>query len=369
MGDADEAETNEDETERLLMTPGPTALPREVREAMGRRIHNPDVEPEFTELYRSLLEKLAAVYGTDDECVILAGEGMLGLEAGVSSLVDPGETVLSLSNGIYGTGFTDLVETHDGEAVLHEVPFDEPLEVDRVEEAIETHEPRVATMVHCETPTGTLNDLDPVLGTLDDAGVLTVVDAVSSIGGTPVPTERIDVCLAASQKCFSSPPGLATLSVSDEAWAKVAETEQDSFYASLEPWRDLSFDEPPAAFPYTQSVSNCYALEASLDRLLEEGLETVFERHETAAKRCRERGHELGLEPYPPEELSSPTVTAFEVDGRAGELRERVAEEGVVLATGLGEMADDLLRVGHMGYNAELGKVDRAMDAIEAALR
>jgi aspartate aminotransferase-like enzyme len=367
MADISEAETNEDETERLLMTPGPTALPREVREAIGRRIHNPDVEPEFTELYRSLLEKLAAVYGTDDDCVILAGEGMLGLEAGVASLVDDGETVLCLSNGIYGTGFTDLVETHGGEAVLHEVPFDEPLDPDAIEEAIERHDPAVATMVHCETPTGTLNDLDPVLRALDDAGVLTVVDAVSSVGGTPVP-DGIDVCLAASQKCLSSPPGLATLSVSDAAWEKVERTEQDSFYTSLEPWRGLSFDDPPAAFPYTQSVSNCYALEASLDRLLEEGLETAFERHETAAERCRERGRELGLEPYPPEELSSPTVTAFEVD-RATELRERVAEEGVVLATGLGGMADDLLRVGHMGHNAEVETVDRAMDALEAARR
>jgi aspartate aminotransferase-like enzyme len=356
-----------DQRDRLVMTPGPTALPEEVREAMARPIHNPDVEPEFTEFYRGLLEKLASVYRTDDDPVILAGEGMLGLEASVSSLVAPGETVLCLSNGLFGAGFADLVETHGGEAVLHEVPPDEGFDVESVREAIETHDPAVATMVHCETPTGVLNDLDGVLAALDEADVLTVVDAVSSLGGTPMP-ERVDVCLGASQKCLSSPPGLSLLSVSDDAWAKVEATEQDSFYASLEPWRDLSFDDPPAAFPYTHSVSNLYALEASVDRLLDEGLEDAFERHEAAAERCRERGRELGLEPFAPDELVSPTVTAFEVEGRAGELQERVAEDGVVLSTGLGEHADDLLRVGHMGYNAEVERVDRAMDVLSDAL-
>lgn len=356
-----------DNRDRLVMTPGPTALPPAVREAMARPIHNPDVEPEFTERYRDLLGKLGEVYRTDDDVVILAGEGMLGLEASVASLVAPGDRVLCLSNGIFGAGFVDLVETHGGEAVLHEVPADEGFDVETVEEAIEAHDPAVATMVHCETPTGVLNDLDGVLAALDDAGVLTVVDAVSSLGGTPIP-ERIDVRLGASQKCLSSPPGLSLLSVSDAAWAKVAETEQDSFYASLEPWRELSFDDPPAAFPYTHSVSNLYALEASIDRLLEEGLDEAFERHESVAARCRERGREMGLEPYPPDELASPTVTAFAVEGRAGELQGRLAEEGVVLSTGLGDMSDDLLRVGHMGYNADRERVERTMDALADVL-
>ena len=355
--------------ERLVMTPGPTELPAPVREAMSQPIQNPDVEPAFTDRYRSLLEQLATVYGTDDDIVILAGEGMLGLEASVTSLLDSGETVLCLSNGIFGAGFTDLVETHGGEAVLHEAPFDEGFDIEGVKRAIEIHDPAIATMVHCETPTGLLNDLDDVLAVFDDTGVLTVVDSVSSLGGTPMPTAHIDVCLGASQKCFSSPPGLAMLSVSDAAWEKVETTEQDSFYASLEPWHDIDLDDPPAAFPYTHSVSNCYALEASLDLLLKEGLEGAFERHEAAAERCRERGRELGLEPYPSEGMYSPTITAFEVDGRAEAIQQRVAEDhGIVLATGLGELADDLLRVGHMGVNAEQGKVERTMDALEAAL-
>ncbi len=355
-----------DDRETLVMTPGPTALPEEVREAMARPIHNPDIEPEFTAFYEDFLGKLARVYDTDDDLVVLAGEGMVGLEASVASLIDPGDTVLCLANGIYGAGFADLVSLHGGEPVIHETAPTEGFDTEAVRETVEEHDPEIATMVHCETPTGVLNDLGGVLDVLDEAGVLTICDAVSSLGGTEVPTESLDICLGASQKCFSSPPGLATLSVSDAAWERVEAVDQRSFYLNLEPWRDLGFDDLPAQFPYTHSVSNLYALDAALDRLLEEGREAVFERHERAAERCRERGRALGLEPFAPE-LASPTVTAFEVEN-AGEVRKRVAEEDVVLATGLGEYAEDLLRVGHMGYNAEIERVDRAMDALAGVL-
>ncbi|WP_435179300.1 pyridoxal-phosphate-dependent aminotransferase family protein [Halorussus sp. AFM4] len=360
-----------EDRDELLMTPGPTAVPPEVREATSRPIVNPDVEAEFSSFYRSLLDKLARVYDTDDDVLVLSGEGMLGLEAAVASLVAPGDEVLCLANGIFGEGFADFVEMHDGEPTVHDAPADAGFDVDAVKKRVEDGDFEVATMVHCETPTGVLNDLDEVLGVLQDAGVLTVVDAVSSLGGTPVPTDRIDVCLGASQKCFSSPPGLTTLSVSDRAWEKVEATEQDTFYTSLGPWQDVEIPEDsPPHLPYTHSVTNLFALDASLDRLLDEGLESVYDRHASVAEECRERGRDLGLEPFAADEaLCSPTVTAFAVEGRAGDLQRRLADErDVILSTGLGDLADDVLRVGHMGYNADPERVERTMDALAAVL-
>lgn len=360
-----------DRDARLLMTPGPTPLPPDVREAMAQPIRNPDVEPEFREFYRSLLGKLASVYRTDDDVLILGGEGMLGLDASVGSLVGEDEPVLCLSNGVFGAGFADLVETHGGEPVTHDVPPDSGFDVEAVKSLVESTHPVVATMVHCETPTGLLNDLDDVLGVLQDAGVVTVVDAVSSLGGTEVPVDRADVCLGASQKCFSSPPGLTTLSVSHRAWAKVEATDQPGLYASLGPWQDVDLDsDGPVLLPYTHLVSNLAALEASLDRLLEEGIENVYGRHSRVADQCRERGRDLGLEPFPAStSLCSPTVTAFRTPGRAAEIKRRLAEEhDVVVATSLGEFTDDLLRVGHMGHSADLGRMERTMDALADVL-
>jgi len=346
------------------MTPGPTAVPPRVRERLSDPMPNPDVEREFFDLYDDVCEKLQRVYGTDDDAIVMGGEGILGLEAAIASTVSPGDEVLCVSNGLYGDGFADFVENYGGDPTLVGADYTDPLDVDAVTAALEDGDYELATMVHCETPTGTLNDVQPILERLHEHDVLTVVDAVSSLGGTPVPTEHVDVALGASQKAFSSPPGLTTVAVSDRAWERVEARDPNSLYTNLLPWRDTS-----DGFPYTHLAANVAALDESLSMLFEEGLESVYERHETVAARCRERATELGLECYPDAERSAPTVTALHLPGEARRVQRELAEDhDVVLATGLADLADDVLRVGHMGYNAEIDRVDHAMDALAAVL-
>ena len=357
----------------MLMTPGPTAVPEPVRDAMSRELINPDVDPTFDAIYADLVDRLSRVYGVDGEpavrdVAVLGGEGILGLEAAIASLVEPGTEVVCLSNGLYGDGFADFVESYGGEATLVSADPDEPLPIDDLDAVLADRDRAfdIATMVHCETPTGTLNDLDPVLDRLEvaDGETLTVVDAVSSLGGVAVPTERIDVCLGASQKCFSAPPGLTTAAISGRAWAAMESRDPHSLYTNFLPWRDTS-----EGFPYTHLTTEVVALDAALDLWLDEGLDAVRERHATAAARCRERAAELGLEPYPDPERSSPTVTAFELPGRAAAVQERLREEhDVLVATGLGEMADDVLRIGHMGHGARVERVEETMDALADVL-
>ena len=358
------------------MTPGPTAVPEPVREAMSRELINPDVDPAFREIYDRVTERLATAYGIDPDAsgsdardvVVLGGEGILWLEAAVASLVEPGTEVLCLANGLYGEGFADFVASYGGDPTVVAAEHDEPLPLDALDEALAADDADfdVATMVHCETPTGALNDVDAALDRIEaaDAEILTVVDAVSSLGGVSVPTERIDVCLGASQKCFSAPPGLATAAVSDRAWAAMEAREPHSLYANFLPFRDVS-----DGFPYTHLTTEVVALDEALGLLLDEGLDAVRERHAAAAARCRERGAELGLETVPGPERSSPTVTAFAVPGRAESLQERLREEhDVLLATGLGDGASDVLRVGHMGHSARVDRVEETMDALAAVL-
>ncbi|WP_435070050.1 pyridoxal-phosphate-dependent aminotransferase family protein [Haloplanus sp. C73] len=348
----------------MLLTPGPTALPPSVREAMSEELINPDVDPEFAERYDALLDKLGQAFDTDDEMVVMGGEGILGLEAAIASTVSPGDHVVCLSNGPYGDGFADFVESYGGEATVVGADYDDALPIDELERTLADTDADLATMVHCETPTGTLNDLGPALDLFEAHDVLTVVDAVSSLGGTPVPTDRIDIALGASQKCFSAPPGLAVCSVSDAAWERIEARDPDSLYTNLLPWHEA---EQP--YPYTHLTTLVVALDRALDLILDEGLDAVYDRHREAAERCRARGRELGLDLYPAPERSSPTVTAFSVPGQATELQARLREDhDVTLATGLGDLADDVLRVGHMGYNADVGRVERAMDALADAL-
>ncbi|ERH05653.1 MAG: serine-pyruvate aminotransferase/archaeal aspartate aminotransferase [Halonotius sp. J07HN4] len=349
----------------MLFTPGPTAVPPEVRKAMAEPQPNSAVQSEFADLYDRLCENLQQVYDTDHDVIVPGGEGILGLEAAIASLVAPGDRVLCISNGIYGDGFADFVADYDGEAELVSAAYDAGYDLDAIEDALaaaeEADEPfTLATLVHCETPTGTLNELSPVLDLLDEYDVLSVVDAVSSLGGTSVPTDRIDVCLGASQKCFSAPPGLTTAAVSDRAWDAMEAREPTSLYTNLLPWRDTS-----DGFPYTHLDANVAALDVAVQRVLDEGIVSVHDRHERAAEHCRQRGHELGLSIYPDVERASPTVTALHVPGKAERIQQRVeTDHDIVLATSLGGLAKDILRVGHMGYNADIEKVDRVMDAI-----
>ncbi len=354
--------------EPLRMTPGPTEMPTAVRERMAQPAPNPDIEPAFFERYRALTANLETVFGTDG-VVILGGEGILGLEAAVASILEPGagDRVLCLSNGLYGDGFADFVELYGGTPELVRSPAEKPFDLAALESTLEAEEFLAATVVHCETPTGVCNNLDPVLELLEAHDVLRIVDAVSSLGGTAVPAEKIDICLGASQKCFSAPPGLTVASVSDRAWERIEATETPSFYANLEPWKDALAEE---WFPYTHLASNVLALEAAIELLLEEGLESVFERHEAAAALCRSRAAEYGLSTVAEKpELASPTVTALSVPGEATTIQHRLLEEhNILLATGLGEDEDDILRVGHMGHNARREQVERTMDAVGEVL-
>ena len=349
-------------SDRLRMTPGPTRVPEHVRERMAEPTPNPDVEEEFFDWYESLLEKLGTIFGSND-VVILGGEGILGLEAAVASLVEEGDDVLCISNGIYGDGFGDFVEMYGGNATLCSGPYTQGYDLDAIETALEEGSFEVATMVHCETPTGVLNDLDPVLDLLDESDVFSVVDAVSSLGGTPVPADRIDVCIGATQKCFSAPPGLTVCSISERAWERIEEVDASSFYTNLAPWRTAVEER---WFPYTHLTSNLYGLEAAVDLIREEGIVSVFERHDEAAIRCRDLAEDLGLKTYPErEDRCSPTVTAFAVDGRAKELQRAMLDHhDIVLATGIGDLESDILRIGHMGHNARLELVEETMNAL-----
>lgn len=342
------------------MTPGPTAVPEPVRKVLSQELINPDVEPEFHDRYDGVCEKLAEVYGTDDQVIVTGGEGILGLESACACLMDEETDVLCLSNGLFGNGFADFVESYGGDPTVVRAEYDEALPLSDLDSALAKGNYEVATLVHCETPTGVLNNVAPALDRLREHGAVTVLDAVSSLGGVSVPTDNVDVCLGASQKCFSSPPGLTTASISERAWERMEEVDPDSLYTNFLPWQDTS-----DGFPYTHLSANVMALDVALDRVRREGLDMVYDRHRKAADRCRERGRDLGLELFADSKRSSPTVTAFNVPGRATDLQKTLAEEyDITLATGLGDFANDILRVGHMGYQATTEQVDQTMDAL-----
>jgi aspartate aminotransferase-like enzyme len=194
-----------------MMTPGPVQVPEQVRMARARQTGNADLDLDFFEEYKELCEQISRLLHTKNETLILSGEGILGLEAACASMTEPGDKVLVLDNGIYGKGFADFVSMYGGEPVLYTTDYQQEIDVAALEEYLqEHHDFKYATVVHCDTPSGMLNDVYKICPLLKKYGILTVTDSVSGMFGNRLDVEKaqIDLLCGGSQKAVSAPPGL-----------------------------------------------------------------------------------------------------------------------------------------------------------------
>jgi aspartate aminotransferase-like enzyme len=251
------------------------------------------------------------------------------------------------------------------------LPYDETIsDMDQIKSAIEDFKPKMITVVHCETPSGTLNPLAELGGLKKDLAVpLLYVDAVSSIGGAPVLTDEwnIDLCLGGSQKCLSSLPDTAFLSVSDAAWGIIDQVDFVG-YAALKPFRAAQANH---YFPYTPNWHGVAGLNAGAENIIAEGLAKCFNRHEDSARFCRNQIQEMGLTIYPASDaISSPTVTAVKVPKKISwqEFDANLRREGLAVAGSYGPLTDKVFRLGHMGTQADRDLVAQALGAIRKVL-
>lgn len=359
-----------------MFTPGPTEVPARVLRRMAAPITNPDVDRKFVRFYEEVQSKLMTLMKTENDVLIMSAEGLLGLETAVASLVGRGDKVLTITNGVFGDGFVDFVRLYRGVPVPVVAGYDNTIDPENVGEVLDANrEIRVATFVHCETPSGVLNPLKEIARQCSKRGVVLVADVVSSLGGVPVEADawEVDVCLGASQKCISAPPGLALVSVSDRAWEIVRSRKGKipSYYLSLGQWNE--WWKKSKLFPYTPSVSDIYALDEALDMIFEEGLPSVFSRHAKVSRALIAAVRTMGLAPFPAsDKFHSPTVTAFWKPARLDEEKLRAVMENrysVLIAGSWGKLTGKVLRFGNMGYNAYPAKAIKATRALENALK
>lgn len=354
----------------LLMTPGPTQVRKNVRIARALETTNPDLDPGFFRFYRKTCFKLAACMGTESQVLILSGEGMLALDSVCASLTEPGDRVLILDNGIFGEGFADMVKVYGAEPVVFQGDRTRGLSAEDLRDFLRADSDfKFATVVHCDTPSGVLNDLSEICPLLKSYGILTVVDAVSSMVGELLMADdwEIDICMGASQKGFSAPPGLAFLSISPDAWDAIENrtTPIPSYYCNLKLWKNYFED---FWFPYTPPISDIYGFRIALENVLKEG--DAFKRHEKIAKAVRKAVLRSGLSLYLKSDYSN-TVTVINVpDGLDGSrLVQRIKDEhGILIGGNFGYLEGKAVRIGHMGENARPEYVSAALRALQDTL-
>ncbi len=352
-----------------IMTPGPTQVRENVRAARALPTTNPDLDLSFYDEYRDVCRDLAQFFHTENEFFLLSGEGILGLEAACASLIEPGDRVLVIDNGIFGRGFADFVKIYGGEPVLYSVDPQNPVDPDALTAFLERdHAFRAATLVHCDTPSGMLNDVETLSPLLKRYGILTIVDSVSASFGTPLDVSRaqIDILCGGSQKALSAPIGLTFLGVSADAFARMdaRRTPIASFYLSILSYRDYYAKK---WFPYSMPISDIYGFRAALQNVLDDP--EIFARHARIARACREALTQGGLSLYLRAGFS-PTVTVFDVPAGLTDttILQKVAEQGVMLAGCFDTLAGRVIRIGHMGENANIEDMRLTMRALHNAL-
>jgi serine---pyruvate transaminase len=349
---------------RYLFTPGPTPVPPEVLAAIAQPIiHHRGSD--FRVLYERCLERLREVFRTESDVLMFSASGTGGMESAVANLCAPGDRVLVASAGYFGERWLGLCHAYGCDVDELRCDWGATPSADDVRERAEGS--KVVFLTHSETSTGVVADVQALSAAVRDAGALSVVDAVSSLGAVPLETDtwEVDVVVSGSQKALMTPPGLALVSVSERAWAQLASSPR--FYFD---WERTRAAQARLDAAFTPAVSLVAGLDVALGLLLQDGLEAAFAHHIRLGRACREGVKAMGLELFSPDEERSAVVTAVHapegVD--AGDvvslLRDRY---GITLAPGQGPLKGKVFRIGHIGW-FDVFDITTALAGVELAL-
>lgn len=354
------------DTKYKLMTPGPTQVAENVRLARSFACTNPDLDEDFYDFYKETCELISSLLNTKNETLILSGEGILGLEAACASLTEPGDRVLVIDNGLFGNGFKDFVSLYGGIPILYSKDYHETINVKELEAYLEdNHDFKYATIVHCDTPSGMLNNISRICPILKKHGILTVVDSVSAMFGEYVNVDdfQIDILCGGSQKVISAPPGLTFVNLSTDAKnaMKSRKTPISSFYANLTIFENYYENK---WFPYTMPISDIMGLRVAFDNIKAEP--DIVKRHKDIAYHVRTTLLNAGYTFYQNSGFSN-TVTVINIPKRfsAKSILSLFKDKyHIMLSASFGEFAETVIRIGHMGENARIEKVNEVLDIL-----
>lgn len=358
---------------KIVYTPGPTQVRENVRLARANKTTNPDIDKEFLDFYKNTCEKIGKIINTKNDIYILSGEGILGLEAACASLTESGDRVLVIDNGVFGKGFADFVTMYGGEAVLFSQEYTKEINIDNLKNFLEKDSNfKYATVVHCDTPTGVLNDLSKICPLLKEYSILTVVDSVAAMAGEELKVDdwKIDIILGGSQKAISAPAGLTIVGISEDAKNEIKnrKTNVIGFYCNLSIWEGYY---EKSWFPYTMPISDIFGLDKAIDNILEEGIQSVLNRHDKIANATRNALIEYGLDLFLENGYSN-TVTGINIPRNIGALNlsnHMLKNYNVLISTSLAEYENTILRIGHMGENANAEKLINILNILDISLK
>jgi alanine-glyoxylate transaminase/serine-glyoxylate transaminase/serine-pyruvate transaminase len=360
--------------DRTLMGPGPSDVHPRVLRAMSTPLVG-HLDPSFLEIMDEVQELLRYTFRTDNQWTIpVSGTGSASMEAAIGNLVEPGDTMLVPTNGYFGGRMESMAERAGGEVVHVDAPWGEPLDPADVAAAFDEHQPDVFGFVHAETSTGVLQPEVPELTRIaHEHDAYVIADTVTSLGGVELRVDdwNVDVAYSGPQKCLSCPPGAAPLTLNGRAMDKVLSREEParSWYLDLSLLEGYWGEE--RAYHHTAPITNVYAIREALRLVAEEGVEQRWDRHLRVAGALKAGVEGMGVEMNAPDEYWLPSLNAVRVPGGVDDgavISYLLDEYDLEIASGLGDLAGEIFRIGCMGYSARPKNVAFLLSAFGDAL-
>lgn len=359
----------------LLLGAGPSCVAPSTYQAMAQHTLS-HMDPYFIEIMDSIKVFLQQLMNTKNQLTVpLSTSGSGGMEAAFVNVVEPGDRVLVVENGIFSERFTDVASRIGGKVDTLHYEWGGPINMDEVAEHIKANHYKVVSMVYAETSTGVKNPVWQIGELLKDSDTLFLVDAVPALGGIPLMVDdwHIDICYAGSQKCLSCPPGLSPITFSDKAVDIIRnrKTKVPNWYLDMNMiigyWGGGS-----RVYHHTAPVNMLYGLYQALFNIFDEGVENVFQRHLDAHKYLIKSLQQLDLQLFAEEPHRLEVVNAIRMpEGiTAAELKARLLNDyNIEVGGGYGSLDGKIFRVGLMGYNAHSYNVDILMNALSDILK
>jgi alanine-glyoxylate transaminase/serine-glyoxylate transaminase/serine-pyruvate transaminase len=356
---------------RILMGPGPSDIHPRVLNAMAMPVLG-HLDPEFVDIMDEVKEMLRCALQTSNRMTyVISGPGSAGMESSLMNVLEPGDNVAVCKNGVFGGRMEEICRRIGAHVTTIEAQWGEAIDPANVKSTLESTDFKALAIVHAETSTGVLQPLEEISRMVKDAGVLLIVDAVTSFCGAPIETDNrgIDVLYSGSQKCLSAPPGLSPTTFSPKA-LEVAinrKTPMPSWFLDVR-LLESYWSGAKRAYHHTAPVSAIYALREALRIVLEEGLEERYARHARHAailqKGLEQRGFQVAVRP----EHRLPMLTVVEipegVDDR--EVRSRLLNEyNIEIGGGLGKFSGKVWRIGLMGESSTLNNINALLGALD----
>jgi len=360
---------------RTLMGPGPSDVPPRILEAMARPTIG-HLDPSFVSMMEELKTLLRYAFQTKNDLTFpVSGPGSVGMEVCFINLVEPGDKVIVCRNGVFGGRMIENVKRCGGVPVVVEDAWGSAVDVNKVEDALKANpDAKVLAFVHAETSTGAQSDAQALVALAHRHGCLTIVDAVTSLAGTPLKVDEwgIDAIYSGSQKCLSCTPGLSPVSFSE----RVVESVNTRKSIAQSWFMDLGlvlgyWTAAKRTYHHTAPINALYALHESLVMLQEEGLENAWKRHALNYRALQAGIEAMGMQFFVKEADRLPQLNAITIPSGVddAEVRRRLLHDyNLEIGAGLGEMAGKIWRIGLMGYGSRQENVLLCLRALDEVL-